>query len=116
MRRAARADANQTVIVETLRQCGAKVQPLHMVGHGFPDLIVCYRGILALGEIKDGDKSPSRQRLTPDEAKWHQEWQEAPLYILRSVDDVLAMLGQMQELAPRTVHKKGAGGINNLTL
>ena len=59
MSRAKRVDANQGEIVDALRAVGAKVQPLHMVGEGVPDLLVRYRGDLHLVEVKDGRKPPT---------------------------------------------------------
>jgi hypothetical protein len=70
MRRAARTDANQSAIVEALRKVGATVTPTHMVGGGFPDITVGYRGRTFLFEIKSGD----RWKLTNDEFDWHERW------------------------------------------
>jgi Holliday junction resolvase len=95
--RRAKVDANQARIVGALRQAGCRVQHLHTIGRGCPDLLVLHRGMLILVEVKDGDKPPSAQRLTPDEMQWHTEWQEAPLYILRRVEDIPAMLEQVQK-------------------
>ena len=74
MRRAARTDTNQAEIVAALRKAGATVQHLHAIGQGTPDLLVGYAGQNFLLEIKDGAKSPSRRRLTPDEEQWHRQW------------------------------------------
>lgn len=74
MRRAAKVDANQAEIVAALRQIGASVQPLHAVGQGCPDLLVGWRGMVSLLEIKDGSKPPSARKLTPDQEKWHAAW------------------------------------------
>ena len=77
MRRAARVDRNQTEVVEALRQAGCRVQPLHMVGKGCPDILVGRDGRLVLMEIKDGEKPPSARKLTEDEAAWHDLWADA---------------------------------------
>ena len=74
MRRAARIDVNQPDIVEALRKAGATVQPLHTVGKGCPDLLVGWRGLNLLIEVKNGKLSQSRRKLTPDEARWCSEW------------------------------------------
>ena len=73
-RRAARVDANQSTIVDDLRAIGATVQPLHAVGDGCPDLLVGYGGLNYMLEVKDGAKSPSRRKLTPDQEDWHGAW------------------------------------------
>lgn len=74
MRRAAKTDDNQAEIVAALRKIGASVQPLHAVGQGCPDLLVGWRGITSLLEVKDGKKPPSARKLTPDQEKWHAAW------------------------------------------
>lgn len=71
---AARTDSNQAAVVSALRQIGASVQSLHRVGYGVPDLLVGYRGLTMLLEVKDGDRSPSARMLTADEREWHAGW------------------------------------------
>lgn len=87
-----RVDANQVEIVTAFRQMGARVQVLSNVGKGFPDLLICVRGRLALVELKDGAKSASRRKLTPDEVRWHEEWQEAPVFVIESIEEAVALL------------------------
>ena len=74
MRRAARVDANQREVVAALRGAGATVQPLHAVGEGCPDLLVGKDGKNWLIEVKDGNKPPSAQKLTPQQEIWHRDW------------------------------------------
>lgn len=69
-----RTDANQTEIVDTLRSVGATVQILSAVGDGCPDLLVGFRGENYLLEVKDGNKPPSKRRLTPAEKKFFDTW------------------------------------------
>ena len=95
MRRAARTDANQTNIVDALRRCGCLVLPLHQMGQGVPDLLICHRGALAFVEVKDGDKSPSKRKLTVDQETWHRQWADAPVYVLESVEHVPALLARV---------------------
>jgi hypothetical protein len=71
---AARVDANQPAIVEALRAIGASVLHLHTLGQGAPDILVGYRGRNYLMEIKDGNKPPSRRRLTDDERIFFDGW------------------------------------------
>lgn len=104
MRRAAKIDRNQPEIVKALRAVGAKVMPMHFVGNGFPDLLVNYRGKLVLLEVKDGELSTSRKKLTPDERDFFDEF-NAPgtvVYVVESVDhafDVCGVSRNMQALA-----------------
>ena len=89
--RAKKVDLNQMEIVATLRKVGATVQSLATVGNGCPDLLIGFQGINYLMEIKDGDKVPSAQKLTPDQVKWHIEWC-GEVHIVRSVEDALKVL------------------------
>lgn len=91
MRRNARVDSNQAQIVEALRQYGASVEPIHFVGRGCPDLIVGFNGYNWLVEVKDGGKVPSKRKLTPDEADWHQRWC-GQVAIVASLEDAIALL------------------------
>ncbi len=90
-RRASKVDDNQREIVQALRKAGASVQFLHDVGMGCPDILVGYRGVNHLMEIKDGDKSPSRRRLTPFQDEWHAAW-SGQVAIVSSVDEALAVI------------------------
>ncbi len=91
MRRAARTDANQPEIVAAYRALGWTVVHTHMVGNGFPDLIVGRSfEITDLIEIKNGGKPPSERRLTPDEERFKNNWLGRPVRIIESVDDVIA--------------------------
>ena len=92
MRRAAHIDANQPAIVEALRAAGASVEPkLARVGEGVPDLLVSFRGMWYLLEVKDGTKPNSKQALTPDEQEWHGK-QQAAVHVVNSVEQALAIL------------------------
>ncbi len=88
MRTAARVDANQAQIVRALRQCGATVQPLHTVGHGCVDILCMFRGQLYALEIK-----AEHGALTPDERRWHEQWQCPYVHVVRSVDEALRAIG-----------------------
>lgn len=96
MRRAARIDENQPGIVELLRAVGAKVEPTHAVGAGFPDLVVAYRGRVFLLEVKDGRKPPSDRRLTKDQQAWHGEWSAScgpHLHVVNNGNEALDAIG-----------------------
>lgn len=91
--RFAKIDANQTQVVESLRAAGATVQSLATIGNGCPDLLVGYRGVTVLLEVKDGRKVPSAQKLTPDQEKWHSNWGGGILAVVNSPDAALKELG-----------------------
>lgn len=96
MRRAAKIDDNQNEIVDGLRKLGCSVAITSGVGSGFPDLIVGRLGVNILIEVKDGGKSPSRQALTLDQVKWHDEWrgQKSVCNSLDAAIDVIFGSGQ----------------------
>ena len=100
MRIAAKIDANQPEIVKALRKIGCTVEILSAVGKGCPDIIVGYNmhsGIKCnvFFEIKDGAKPKSARKLTPDQVKWHEQWQGA-VYVVDSVDDALKIIGELR--------------------
>lgn len=86
-----RVDANQPAIVQALREVGASVQHLHAVGRGCPDILIGFRGVSYVAEIKDGSKPPSKRRLTPDEEEWHQKWR-GQVAIIETIEDALRLI------------------------
>ena len=91
MRRANRIDANQNEIVDALRAAGAVVRIISQ-GEGIPDLLVGYNGFTILMEVKDGDKVPSKRKLTEAEQKFFDEWEGGLLVIVNNVREAVDML------------------------
>lgn len=92
MRRAAKVDTNQSQVVRELRQIpGVSVFPTHMVGGGFPDLVVGWRGVTILVELKDPDRPPSARKLTPDEQAFCDSWTGAYM-IATSAEEIYGCL------------------------
>ena len=89
-----RTDANQKEIVGALRQIGATVQILSDVGSGCPDILVGFRGSNYALEIKDGEKIPSKQRLTPAEAVWHSTWR-GQVAIVKSIGEAIRVVSEV---------------------
>lgn len=100
MRRAGKVDANQAEVVRKLRGCAAKVEILSDVGKGIPDLLVGFRGINILLELKDGTKKPSARTLTADQKAWHASW---PGQV-----DVVASFDEAWQVIEREARKAGA--------
>lgn len=92
MRRISRTDANQQDIIDGLREVGATVQPLHTVGQGCPDLLVGYRLVNHVLEVKDPSKPLRDQSLTEDQAEWHGKWR-GRVVVVKSVEDALIEIG-----------------------
>jgi len=94
MRLAARTDANHTTIANVFRDFGASVLSLAAMGNGCPDLLIAYHGTNVLIEIKDGEKSPSRRALTPDQEVFHAHWQ-GPIAIVTSIDEAVSIMNRL---------------------
>jgi len=87
-RYASRADGNQAEIVAALRRAGASVTSLHRVGQGCPDLLVGYRGITYLMEVKTDNG-----KLTEPEDKFIREWEGLEVAVIHHPDDALTVIG-----------------------
>ena len=81
MRRAAKVDDNHGDIVSALEAMGWLVWSTAPLGRGFPDLACFKAGRTVLIEVKDGDKSPSRRKLTSDEQSAHAEFRRAGIHV-----------------------------------
>jgi Holliday junction resolvase len=89
-----RIDANQKEIIAALRAAGASVRSLAALGHGIPDLLVGFRGVNFLIEVKN--KAGRGDRLTEDETEFIQEWRGQVVKVF-CVDDALSLLGVVCE-------------------
>lgn len=81
MRRAGRVDANHRLIVAAFRLWGCSVRSLSGVGDGMADIIVGYRGLNHLVEIKT-----RTGRLTSAQVDFHAAWR-GRVDIVRGADD-----------------------------
>jgi hypothetical protein len=79
-------DKNQKKIVENLRQMGMTVIDLHEVGHGCPDIVVGYRGVNFLFEIKGRNG-----RLTENQVSLFAAWR-GQVAIIRSTSDAVSII------------------------
>ena len=87
-----RTDANHKEIVDAIRKIPfLSVFSTHAIGKGFPDIVIGYKGINYLVEIKDGAKTKSQKKLTEDEIKFHQSW-FGQIIVCECVKDVLQLL------------------------
>jgi len=66
------------------------VLSLAAVGKGCPDLVIGKHGVNLLIEIKDGSNCPSKRVLTPDQIKFHAQW-NGKIHIVKSVDDAVLL-------------------------
>jgi hypothetical protein len=89
-----KVDNNQAQLVKQMRKIpGLTVAHTHTVGKGFPDVLVAYKGVNYLFEIKDPAKAKSARKLTEDEQKFHKGW-TGQIAIVETLDDVLKLINQ----------------------
>jgi hypothetical protein len=93
-----RVDDNQPEIVHGLRLAGYSVADTHVVGDGFPDIVVGgpdhhKAGYLSiwLMEIKNKDGKVTRR-----EHEWHEAWRGPKVPIVRTIDDALRVVGAIE--------------------
>ena len=89
---AKKVDKNQASVVKALRDNGADVHLLHMVGAGIPDLLVAYEGHTILMEVKDG----ADKKFTPDQIKFIAGWKGDHLYRVNSSEEALEVLKSLK--------------------
>ncbi len=91
MRRAARTDENHSDVVDAFRRLGCSVLSLAGLGQGVPDLLISNRHGSYLVEVKDGEKPPSKRKLTDDQVEFHSHWR-GQIYIVERLEDVAAVI------------------------
>ncbi len=82
-----RVDYNQREIVNCMRSLGATVAITSDLGNGFPDLVVGYKGVNYLIEVKDGHKA----KFTKVQQNFHGTWR-GQLVTFYSIDDAIKFL------------------------
>ena len=98
MRGRARKDNNHRAIVEALTNAGSFVLDLSSVGRGVPDIVLWTAKGWQVAEIKNPAYSYGKKGATPMQKKWAAAAQ-APVYLLRSVDEaMLLLLGETEKL------------------
>lgn len=91
-----RIDANQPSTVTLFRRLGCHVTPTHMVGKGFPDIVVSTRGVTALVEIKNPAQPPSKRQLTKDEKQFHDDC-DGYVAIVSTPEHVIGLVHEMRK-------------------
>lgn len=87
-----RRDGNHAALIKGLERAGASVQTLAQVGHGCPDLLVGFRGINVLVEVKDRAQPPSKRKLSIAEDEWHSTWR-GQVCVAETLEDALRAIG-----------------------
>ena len=95
-RRASKVDINQPKIVSDLRTIpGVRVTDLSKVGMGCPDILVGYRGVNWLIEIKS-EWAKEGKEFTAMQERWHDEWtgQKAVVWSFEQACEVIGFKGK----------------------
>ena len=87
----ARTDDNQPEIVKALRNHGATVAITAQAGSGFPDLVVGYKGVNYMMEIKDPSKPKSDQKLTPAQVIFHAAW-TGQMAVIKTIEEAIDLI------------------------
>ena len=108
MRAIAKIDANQPEIAEAFRQLHCKVQHLHMVGIGCPDLLVGINGFNVLVEVKT-----DTGKLTNDQKDFIAAWTGDDVNIVRTREDAIEIVNHYRRLGkqPRIINRLAAAEV-----
>lgn len=94
--RKARTDTNQKELVKVMRQMGMSVAVTSSAHDGFTDTVVGFGGVTVLVEIKDGNKSLSRRKLTPAQVVFHDEFKGA-ITVIETVDQAIELVKRIKQ-------------------
>lgn len=83
-----RRDANEADIVKALRRVGAVVELLSM--HGAPDLLVGFRGVTYLLEVKT-----ESGHLNKAQTDWARDWGGGCVHVVRTPIEALLAVGAL---------------------
>lgn len=87
-----RVDNNHKAVMDALRNAAMKPISLASVGDGCGDILVGFRGINVLLEVKDGEKPPSARELTAAEKEFESTWPGQYCIVLSPEEAVEAVL------------------------
>ena len=83
-------DANQASIVTALESIGCTVYDASRVGGGFPDLVVGYRGLTMLLEVKT-----ERGRVRKEQQQWHSSWRGCSFIVRSAMEAIEAVMSHV---------------------
>jgi hypothetical protein len=91
-------DNAQEAIVDALRKVGATVHSTAMVGDGFPDLVVGFRGATYLLEVKTPEapkkrRGSTKRALRQSQVDWMAAWRGGPVAQVETPEQALAAIG-----------------------
>lgn len=111
----ARRDVNHNAIVSALLVAGASVCDLAAVGGGVPDLLVGYRGVNRLLEIKRDQATAFgrgkfvNRAVRERQSQWAARWRGRPVVVVTTPEEALAAIGAIR---PETASRDRPGSDN----
>lgn len=90
---AKRTDKNQQEIMDCLRKMGAVVHDLSKNGKGIPDLLIGYRGLTSLAEVKSSTKAT----YTKDQDKFNADWKGDKVFRINDLDDAIKLIEELNK-------------------
>lgn len=95
---ARRVDDNHAEIVAALRKIGCSIIDISELGGGAPDLIVGYRGVWYVLEIKNPQTQYGRKGFNKNQKAWIAEVAgRAPVYIITSALEAISFMQEAGE-------------------
>lgn len=95
-RYARQIDANQRRVIAVLRAHGASVEAIQGARAGVPDLLVGFRGVTRLVEVKPLVSETRRRELRETQEAWHRQWRGSPVCVVRTDADAVELLRDME--------------------
>jgi hypothetical protein len=96
MRRAAKRDTAEPLVVDAFRVAGCSVERIDRPC----DLLVGFAGITHLIEVKTGTKGYGKN-LNGNQADFARQWRGSPVEIVRTADEALTLVAAWRE------HRRG---------
>jgi hypothetical protein len=95
--RARRVDGNHRQIIDDFKQAGAGVLDLHALG-GALDVLVGFRGVFTLFEIKDPSQPVSARKTTKAEQRTIDLFRAkgCPVYVIETAEEGLRHIGAIK--------------------
>lgn len=91
--------------MDLARRMGATVSITSLVGFGFPDLVIGFRGINVLVEVK-----PPGKDLRDDQKTFHKGW-KGQVAVVESQDDLIKLLMRIDHETPTAGRYPAAAGL-----
>jgi len=105
VRQRARRDRNHAEIVRTFERLGGSWLDLSGVA-GALDGILGVAGVDIRVEIKDGELSPSKKKLTPAEGEVFQTWRGRKPVVVTTIEEAVNLVNQLRREAHAAMGKK----------